>query len=71
MLNIFKHRSSEYRKRLSEIIGQRLAFEVMMQRAQAAGDTTDAAFVENVLTRIKEMALIVNPVGRDQVRRLP
>lgn len=55
MLNIFKHRSSEYRKRLSEIIGQRLAFEVMMQRAQAAGDTTDAAFVENVLTRIKEI----------------
>ena len=39
---------------LSDIRGERLGFEAMVQRAQRAGDTPDDAFVADVLRRLAE-----------------
>jgi hypothetical protein len=62
MLEGQKRKRLEERRRdtLSEIRGERLSVEEMAQRAQQAGDTPDAAFLETVYERLAEIEQLAN-----------
>jgi len=51
-----RKRKLEKRRRetVSDIIGERLAFETMVQRARIAGDTPDETFVQDVIEHIRK-----------------
>ena len=57
MFNICRRRRIEKQRRetLSEIVGARFAFEMMMQRAMATKETLDDVFVKQVLARLEEI----------------